>query len=337
MLAWIKGHRKERTLAPDYHYTLAQDPYLDIAYNAISCLIGLITLVVLDIFFQWPNFLILIIVALMLIFMSDFPQNQTRPQKCITATVISFWIWISFNGVFFTMGSRWILLSWIFAYTLLSYLLSLRDNNRRLHLSLGVVFSPIFIHIMYDHTLGIPINSWVLYQDYSIGLVICYSVAIALSLLLPRRNKAKCIIACIELLCAIRRALLQIEKASYRQEIYVVFRHIYFLRQQELVLAKKKLNEQECALIFKYLDLCHNIIMTLTYLKNNEGISQKEAEVYAELIGSLLSHNVVNKGDRSPILEECELNEAARKHLYSYFMQLADLYSQVIQLRKKYV
>lgn len=57
MLAWIKGHRKERTLAPDYHYTLAQDPYLDIAYNAISCLIGLITLVVLDIFSSGQIFL----------------------------------------------------------------------------------------------------------------------------------------------------------------------------------------------------------------------------------------------------------------------------------------
>ena len=319
------------------NYTLAHDPYLEVTYNAVTSLFGLVLLSVFAVYFKWPNFLILMIVSLLIIFISDFPQGQTRREKCLTSTVITFAIWVNFSGIFLTIGSRFVLLVWVFAFTFLSYLITLKDNNRRLHLLVSIVFTPIFIHLLYDNDLREPLNHWGFYQDDAFGLIVCYSVAVFLNIVMPQRREAKAIIACIDFLYALRRVLKAMKvKDDHHLDIYVIYRHLYFLHQQlSEIGVRHKRTRQVHELINRYTERMHTVMLALMSLLNNHGLSETVIEALLHQIEAILFPGCQPDNPVSPPSDHetlSVLNREVVNQLQAYLFELDAIYQKLLPM-----
>ncbi|WP_119344088.1 FUSC family protein [Facilibium subflavum] len=334
MSAWY--HKFVSSKKQQNTYTLTQDPYLDIIYNAITTLLATMLLCGLYLVFQWSNFLILIVAGMFVVFVSDFPQSQMRYEKCLTATWIIGSLVISFLGVFFTIESRWLLLCWVFLYTLTCYSLTINNNNRRLHVVLGVVFLPIFIHLLYTSDLSQPLNSWLVLQDYLWGLFVCYTVAVFFALIMPRRFNAKAIIAALDFLYALRRVFQQLaHTGNYKADIYDMYRHIYFLRQHLPRL--KKADKHFYALVEAYINIAHKLLLSLIYLINNH---EGDKHLFVYYVKRL--DHIINDEKESLLTDALMIDELSLIHqevvndIDRFLREIHPFYQQFIALRGRY-
>lgn len=323
-------------------YTLPQDPYLDIAYHVIVTLVAFCVLLVCYMICQWPDFLIFLLISVMLIFMSAFPLGQSRWGQVKSSLWISLGLWLCFVGVFAVVGSKGWTIFLVLVFSLSYYLLTLKDMNLRLYLGLGVLFLPIFIHLVDDPTMIAPANSIQMFINYSVAMVICALFSVAVAVIQPRRYEAKVLIAMTEYIYALRRMLSSTDEKGYRDNLYCMYRHLYYLRQQK----KNHHNHFDTEfnqIIDEYVDVVYQIVMIYVYIINNHAVKLPFYEACLK-IDNLLGQDdlaikakaLENRAYRLQLLEENVQLKKAIERADIRLQLLNTLYTKVKALRKKY-
>ncbi|GGG05491.1 hypothetical protein GCM10010995_23710 [Cysteiniphilum litorale] len=323
-------------------YTLPQDPYLDIAYHVIVTLVAFCVLLICYMIFQWPDFLIFLLISILLIFMSAFPLGQSRWGQVKASLWISLGLWLCFAGVFAVVGSKGWTIFLVLVFSLSYYLLTLKDMNLRLYLGLGVLFLPIFIHLVDDPTMIAPANSIQMFINYSVAMVICALFSVAVAVIQPRRYEAKVLIAMTEYIYALRRMLSSTDEKGYRDNLYCMYRHLYYLRQQKKNHHKHFTTEFN-QIIDEYVDVVYQIVMIYVYIINNHAVKLPFYEACLK-IDNLLDQDdlaikataLENRAFRLQLLEENVQLKKAIERADARLQLLNTLYIKVKALRKKY-
>ncbi len=323
------------------YYGLAQDPYLEIAYHVMVSLLAFCILLLGYLFFQWPDFLIFLIISVLLIFISAFPLGQSRWGQIKAVLMISAGLWISFVGVFVNAESKLLTIAWVFCYSLGCYIISLRNNNLRLYLGLSIVFLPIYIHLLADATLLSPINSSELLINYSSGFAICALYALIVALLAPRRSKAKVLLAMTAYIYALRRVLLSENKHEYRDNLYDMYSHLYYLREQRDQY-HQRFDQDFLLMMSSYIDVIYQIGMTYAYVLNNPEVKLPfyQASIWidrllAEKEWSMQEGLIKEQKDWAQVIESPLLKDALTK-IEASVVRLVPIYQEIKKLRKKY-
>ncbi|WP_119328915.1 hypothetical protein [Cysteiniphilum halobium] len=323
-------------------YTLPQDPYLDIAYHVIVTLMAFCVLLILYMIFQWPDFLIFLLVSIMLIFMSVFPLGQSRWGQVKASVIMSCGLWFCFVCVFVVASSRSWTIVLVFAFSLGYYLLTLKDMNLRLYFGLSVLFLPIFIHLVDDASAMVPVNNIQVFVNYSVAIVICTLFSIAVAIIQPRRYEAKVLIAMIEYIYALRRMLSSTDEKSYRDNLYSMYRHLYYMRQQRDE-HHKRFNTEFKQMIDKYINVVYQIVMIYVYILNNHAVKLPFYDACLKIDNLLEQEDpeiqdkvIENRVLRLQLMEENVQFKKAIERADADLQLLAQLYTEIKQLRKKY-
>ncbi len=323
-------------------YTLPQDPYLDIAYHVIVTFMAFCVLLMFYMIFQWPDFLIFLLVSVMLIFLSAFPLGQSRWGQVKASVIMSVGVWLCFTCVFAVASSKGWTIFLVLIFSLSYYLLTLKDMNLRLYLGMSVLFLPIFIHLIDDPTMMAPIENVQMFVNYSVAIIICMLFSIAVAMIQPRRYEAKLLIAMTEYIYALRRMLSSTDEKGYRDNLYCMYRHLYYLRQQRAK-CYKHFNAEFNQIIDEYIDVVYQIVMIYVYIINNHAVSLPFYEACLKidaLLGqddlSIKAKALENRAFRLQLLEENMQLKQAIERADIRLQLLNTLYTKVKALRKKY-
>ncbi|MDA0910904.1 MAG: hypothetical protein O2809_05030 [Proteobacteria bacterium] len=323
-------------------YTLPQDPYLDIAYHVIVTLVAFCVLLICYMIFQWPDFLIFLLISVMLIFMSAFPLGQSCWGQIKASVIMSFGLWVCFVFVFVVAGSKGLTIFLVLVFSLGYYLLTLRDMNLRLYLGMSVLFLPIYIHLVDDASVMTPNNSVEMFVNYSVAIAICAVFSIAVAVMQSRRYEAKVLIAMTEYVYALRRMLSSTDEKSYRDNLYCMYRHLYYLRQQKKN-HHKRFNAEFNQIIDEYVDVVYQIVMIYVYIINNHAVKLPFYEACLKidnLLGqvdlAIKAKALENRAYRLQLLEENVQLKKAIERADIRLQLLNTLYTKVKVLRKKY-
>lgn len=323
-------------------YTLPQDPYLDIAYHVIVTLMVFCVLLILYMIFQWPDFLIFLLILVMLIFMSAFPLGQSRWGQVKASVIMSFGIWLCFACVFAVASSKGWTIFLVLVFSLSYYLLTLKDINLRLYFGMSVLFLPIFIHLIDDPTMMAPIDNVQMFVNYSVAIIICMLFSVGVAVMQPRRREAKLLIAMTEYIYALRRMLSSTDEKGYRDNLYCMYRHLYYLRQQRTKYYNH-FNAEFNQIIDEYIDVVYQIVMIYVYIINNHVVSLPFYEACLKIDNLLGQDDLAIKAkaleyreSRLQLLKENRQLKKAIERADARLQLLNMLYIKVKALRKRY-